>query len=189
MSKYWASVLAVCVMVWGMGAVPASADEDFKTSSPYYKGGAPEDCAIDTTSLCTIELWLEFKHKNTKTQIWQVLKDKHIKVLYHTVQFWRHRGGHPPTNIAIGRGLSAEDARWAIDFALKYNDNITGLILQRLNPPHYVAIATSAWDEASETKITPEQLEQLRDPGLSTEEFHKLYVELTGEKDKANRFY
>ncbi|NIR55198.1 MAG: hypothetical protein GWM98_12825, partial [Nitrospinaceae bacterium] len=51
------------------------------------------------------------------------------------------------------------------------NDNVNGLIFQRLNPPHYVAIGTSAWDENSEAKITPEQLKQLRDPKLTTAEF------------------
>jgi len=50
-------------------------------------------------------------------------------------------------------------------------------------------VATSAWDEKSETKITPEQLEQLRDPNLSTEEFHALYVKLTGEQAIAQKFY
>ncbi len=118
-----------------------------------------------------------------------MLKDKHIKVLHHTFQFWKPRGGHPPTNIAIGHGLSAEDARWAIDFALKYNDNIDGLIFQRLNPPHYVAVATSAWDDKSEAKITPEQLQQLRDPGLTTRQFHELYVTLTGEQKISPAFY
>jgi len=61
--------------------------------------------------------------------------------------------------------------------------------LQRLNPPFYVAVATSAWDDNSETKITPEQLEQLRDPKLTTREFHALYVKLTGEANIPQAFY
>ena len=85
--------------------------------------------------------------------------------------------------------MTAEDARWVIELALKLNDNIDGLIFQRLNPPYYVAIGTSAWDDKSETKITPEQLKQLRDPKLTTEEFHALYVKLTGEMGVPEAFY
>ncbi|CCQ90980.1 exported hypothetical protein [Nitrospina gracilis 3/211] len=189
MKMRWTWCWVTCGLILSALAGPAWAGDDFKTSSKFYKGGAPKNCPIDKTTICTMEIWLEFKHKKNKKQLWQVLKDKHIKVLGHTIQFWRPRGGHPPTNIAIGGGLSAEDARWAIEFALKYNDNIDGLIFQRLNPPHYVAVATSAWDAKSETKITPEQLEQLRDPKLTTPEFHALYVKLTGEKEKGMPFY
>ena len=57
-----------------------------------------------------------------------MLKGKSIKVLRHTIQYWKPRGGHPPTNIALGRSLTAEDARWVIDWPSSYNDNINGLI-------------------------------------------------------------
>ncbi len=149
----------------------------------------PSGCKIEKTTICTIEIWLERKHKKNNRKLRKMLKGESIKVLGHTIQYWPPRGGHPPTNIAIGRSLTAEDARWVINLALRLNDNINGLIFQRLNPPHYVAIGTSAWDDKSETPITPEQLAQLRDPKLSTEEFHALYVKLTNEAGVAEAFY
>ncbi len=163
-----------------------AADESHKNP---FASLAPKSCDLNKTTICTMEVWLEHRHKKNKKALRQILKDRSIKVIRNTFQFWKPKGGHPPTNIAIGAGLTAEDARWVIEFALKHNDEINGLILQRLNPPFYVAIATSAWDEKSETKITLEQLNQLRDPKLTTEEFHKLYVELTGEKNIAQTFY
>ncbi len=153
------------------------------------KNYVPSGCDIKKNTICTMEIWLAHPHKKSNRSIRKELKGKSIKVLRHTIQYWKPRGGHPPTNIAIGRSLTAEDARWAIDFALRYNDNIDGLIFQRLNPPHYVAVATSAWDDKSETPITPEQLAQLRDPKLTTEEFHALYVKLTNEAGVAETFY
>ncbi len=153
------------------------------------KDYVPSGCKIEKTTICTMEIWLAHPHKKSNRDIRQVLKTRSIKTLRHTIQYWKPKGGHPPTNIALGWGLSAEDARWAIGFALKYNDRIDGLIFQRLNPPHYVAVATSAWDDKSETRITPEQLEQLRDPKLTTEEFHALYVKITREKEIAEAFY
>ena len=146
-------------------------------------------CATSKITICTIEIWLAHKHKKQKKELRGFLKSKSIKVLNHTIQFWRPKGGHPPTNIAIGSAVSAEDARMAIDFALKYNDRVDLLVLRPLNPPNYVAIATSAWDELSQIPIKPEDLERLRDPKLTTEEFHSLYYELTNEGNVQNKFY
>ncbi len=148
---------------------------------------APCDTSIIT--ICTIEIWLAYKHKKQKKELRGFLKSKSIKVLHHTIQFWRPKGGHPPTNIAIGSAVSAEDARMVIDFALKYNDRIDLLVLRPLNPPNYVAVATSAWDEMSQIPIQAEDLERLRDPKLTTEEFHSLYYELTNEGRVQNKFY
>lgn len=153
------------------------------------KDYVPSGCQIEKTTICTIEIWLERKHKKNNRALRKMLKSESIKVIRNTIQYWPPRGGHPPTNIAIGRSLTAEDARWVINLALELNDNITGLIFQRLNPPNYVAIGTSAWDDKSETPITPEQLAQLRDPKLTTKEFHALYVKLTGEMGVAETFY
>ena len=150
---------------------------------------AAASCDTSITTICTIEMWLSYKQKKKKKELRNYLKSKSIKVLRHTVQYWKPKGGHPPTNIAIGRGLTAEDARLVIDLALKYNDKINGLIFQSLNPPNYVAIATSAWDDNSETIITPDQLAALREPKLTTEEFHSLYRELTKEEGAVQKFY
>jgi hypothetical protein len=83
--------------------------------------------------------------------------------------------------------VSARDARLMIDIAIKYNDKVDRLILRPLNPPNYVAIATSAWDEQSEILITPEDLEKLRDPKLNTQQFQALYAELTNEVENVKK--
>ena len=149
-------------------------------------------CDISRTTVCTIEMWLAHKHKKKNREIRKFLKSKDLKVLRHTIQYWRPKGGHPPTNIAIGSMVSAKDARLMINIAIKYNDKIDRLILRPLNPPNYVAIATSAWDEQSEVLITPEDLKKLRDPRLNTQQFQTLYAELTNEVEnikKSAKFY
>ncbi len=146
-------------------------------------------CQGEKTSISTIEMWLAFKQKKKKKELKNFLKSKCIKVLGHTVQYWRPKGGHPPTNIAIGSGIDPKDARLVIDLAFKYNDRVETLVIQALNPPNYAAIATSAWDENSQIPVSPEDLQRLRDPALSKEEFHALYVSLTGEKNIAREFY
>lgn len=150
---------------------------------------AKSSCDTSKTTICTIEMWLAYPQKKKNKEILQELKEKSIKVLRRTIQYWRPRGGHPPTNIAIGNGVSADDARWLINFALARNDNIDMLVIQRLNPPHYAAVGTSAWDEKSLIPITPEELKSLQDPALTTEQFHQLYVTLTGEANIPDTFY
>ena len=154
--------------------------------------GYKQSCDTSKTTVCTIEMWLAHKHKKDNREIRKFLKSKNLKVLRHTIQYWKPKGGHPPTNIAIGSLVSAKDARLMIDIAIQYNDKIDGLILRPLNPPNYVAIATSAWDEQSEILITPEDLEKLRNPNLTTEEFQAFYAELTNEQEnikKGAKFY
>ena len=149
-------------------------------------------CNTSKTTVCTIEMWLAHKHKKNNREIRKFLKSKSLKVLRHTIQYWKPKGGHPPTNIAIGSMVSAKDARLMIDIAIKYNDKVDRLILRPLNPPNYVAIATSAWDEQSEVLITSEDLKKLRDPKLSTQEFQTLYAALTNEIEnskKSAKFY
>ena len=151
--------------------------------------GYKPPCDTSITSICTIEIWLAHKQKKKDKEIRQFLKDKSIKVLRRTIQYWRPKGGHPPANLAIGSAVSAEDARMIIDLALQYNDRVELLILRPLNPPNYAAIATSAWDELSQIPITPENLEALRDPSLTTEQFQALYAKLTKEdKMVKNKF-
>ena len=162
--------------------------------SPVYgeSGGYKPSCDTSKTTVCTIEMWLAHKHKKNNREIRKFLKSKSLKVLRHTIQYWKSKGGHPPTNIAIGSLVSAKDARLMIDIAIQYNDNIDGVVLRPLNPPNYVAIATSAWDEQSEISITPNDLEKLRNPKLTTEEFQALYAELTNEIEnvkKGTKFY
>lgn len=187
--KKFLSILSA--LVWVSVSSPAGADErpaDGKGNPPAVN--AVSVCNNSTSSICTIEMWLAFAQKSKDREIRDFLKSKSIKVLTNTVQYWRPTGGHPPTNIAIGGAVAAEDARLAIDLALKYNDRIGSLIIQRLNSPNYIAIATSAWDDLSEIPITQDDLKRLMDPKLTTEAFHKLYRDLTKEEGiPANKFY
>ncbi|MEW6682286.1 MAG: hypothetical protein AB1451_05085 [Nitrospirota bacterium] len=94
------------------------------------------------------------------------------------------RLGHPPKNIAIGRDVPAPVAQLAIRLAVAYNGGVEFLLPQYRFFPSHVAIGTSAFDEASQIPISPEGLEQLRDPTLTTEAFHELYRRLTGEAQR-----
>jgi hypothetical protein len=93
------------------------------------------------------------------------------------VQFIRL--GHPPMNIGLGPEVPADTAREAIRLALKYNQDIVILLPERLFPPRFITIASSNFDDTVEFPIDRKSLAQLQDPSLSTEEFHRLYRQLT----------
>ncbi|MFQ5444248.1 MAG: hypothetical protein ACE5EK_06480, partial [Nitrospinales bacterium] len=57
--------------------------------------GPKTTCDTSVTTVCTIEMWLAHKQKKNKREIKDFLKSKSIKVLHHTMQFWRPTGGHP----------------------------------------------------------------------------------------------
>jgi hypothetical protein len=102
-----------------------------------------------------------------------------LSVTRVNVQFFRL--GHPPENFAVGPGTPAEVARLALRMAKRYNDGVKYILAQYRFFPNHIAIGTSAFDEASQIPITPENVERLADPSLSTEQFHALYRQLTGE--------
>ena len=50
-------------------------------------------CDTSKTTVCTIEIWLAHKHKKQKKELRGFLKARAIKVLNHTIQFWRPKVG------------------------------------------------------------------------------------------------
>lgn len=91
------------------------------------------------------------------------------------------RLGNPPKNIAIGKDVPAPVARLALQLAVDYNRGVDFLLPEYRYFPKHIVIGSSAFDEASQIPIKPEDLQQLRDPSLTTEQFHVLYRSLTGE--------
>lgn len=92
--------------------------------------------------------------------------------------------GNPIQNIAIGKDIPAPVARRVIQLALTYNQGIKYILPEFRYFPNHIVIGSSAFDEASQVPIAPEDLQRLTDPALSTPEFHRLYRSLTGEDKK-----
>ena len=95
------------------------------------------------------------------------------------VHFQFVRRGQPPQNIGLGRDVPADKAREAIRLALKYNLGVGILLPERLFPPRFVTIASSNYDDTVEYPIDQAALARLQDETLTTEEFHRLYRDLT----------
>ncbi|MFQ5779912.1 MAG: hypothetical protein ACE5HN_03890 [Nitrospiria bacterium] len=90
----------------------------------------------------------------------------------------------PPMNIGIGRCVSAEDGRLAIQKAFEFNRGVDRVIMQELMPHHWVKIGSTDLAELAWISVTPEDLTRLTDPALSTEQFQKTYRELATLKER-----
>lgn len=89
------------------------------------------------------------------------------------------RMGHPPMNLGVGSGVSADRARAAIRLARKYNGGVAILLPEHLFPEEFVTIASSNFDDTVEYRVDDEALRQLEDPALTSEQWHERYRRLT----------
>lgn len=85
--------------------------------------------------------------------------------------------------IAIGRCVPAYIARHVMQTLIKYTSGVESLVHQSFISSHWFGVAVTMFDEPSQQKVSPEQVQQLLDPSLSTEEFHALYREFSIQDD------
>ncbi|MDF0677199.1 MAG: hypothetical protein P0120_23115 [Nitrospira sp.] len=138
-------------------------------------GGAPAAQQNDVASSGRVEVVLANEYRRNLEEIKKEFAEAGLTNLH--VQFMK--AGKPPTNIGLGPSVTAERARAAIRMAKKYNRDVSILLPERLFPAHYVAIASSSFDDTVEYPVGVEQLTELENPALTTEQFHALYRRLT----------
>lgn len=122
-----------------------------------------------------VEAVLANEHRKDLEQIKQDFVEAGLTNLH--LQFMKV--GQPATNLGLGPKVTAERARAAIRMAKQYNRGITILLPERLFPDHYVAIASSSFDDTVEYPVSEEAVQELENPSLTTDEFHELYRRLT----------
>jgi hypothetical protein len=129
----------------------------------------------------TIEIVLAQKWKGQVDQIKRALgsETSGIKVRYKFFPFL-----DPPTNIGIGKCVTAENGRRAIGEAVRYLGKVDKVIRQDILPHHWIMIGSTDVAELGWIPISPEDLTQLTDPALSTEQFQTLYRQLSTPKEK-----
>ncbi|MEC4677192.1 MAG: hypothetical protein VST69_00365 [Nitrospirota bacterium] len=90
----------------------------------------------------------------------------------------------PPMNLGIGKCVSAEEGRLAIEKAKQFNRGVDRVIMQEFMPHHWIKIGATDLAELTFIPITPEDLERLSDPSLSTESFQSVYRELSALRER-----
>ncbi len=153
--RYLYRVIAVCAVVM---AAPAVAAE-----------------VVSAPMVSRVEVVLATQYKNQVA----ILTEEFSQAGMPNVHFQFFRQGQPPQNIGLGREVPADKARDVIRLALKYNVGVGILLPERLFPPRFVTIASSNFDDTVEYPIDQATLARLQNENLTTEEFHRLYRDLT----------
>ena len=130
---------------------------------------------VSAPSVSRVEVVLASHYKSQVA----ALTEEFVQAGMPNVHFQFFRQGQPPQNIGLGRDVPADKAREAIRLALKYNLGVGILLPERLFPPRFVTIASSNYDDTVEYPIDQAALARLQDENLTTEEFHRLYRDLT----------
>jgi hypothetical protein len=128
-----------------------------------------------TPQVSRVEVVLASQYKNQIVTV----TEEFVQAGMPNVHFQFFRQGQPPQNIGLGRDVPADKAREAIRLALKYNRGVGILLPERLFPPRFITIASSNYDDTVEYPIDRAALAQLQNEQLTTEEFHRLYHDLT----------
>ncbi|MEW6325903.1 MAG: hypothetical protein AB1515_11030 [Nitrospirota bacterium] len=147
---------------FGAGLTTAAAEEAYDCQSPQ---------ARQTST--TIELVLAKQWKGREQEIRQTLAAPNVKLRVKFFPFL-----DPPANIGIGKCVSAEQARRAIQAASAYNRGVDRLILQEIMPHHWIKIGSTDTAELAWNPVSAEGLARLADPALTTEQFQELYRRL-----------
>jgi hypothetical protein len=164
---------SIFLIVFTATRYPASAESPMKTEP----GAEQGPVGPETNPQILVEIFLSADRKGDLDEIKKAFEA--VSITRVRAQFFR--AGNPPENIAIGKSVPASVARLAIRLAIIYNRGIKYLLPEYRYFPDHIAIGTSAFDEASQIPVRPQDLERLSDQTLTTEQFHKLYRHLTGE--------
>lgn len=90
----------------------------------------------------------------------------------------------PPMNLGIGKCVSAENGRLAIQKALEFNRGVGFVIMQEFMPHHWMRIGATDLAELTWIAITEGDLTRLSDPSLSDEQFQQTYRKLATLKER-----
>lgn len=140
---------------------------------------AAKPCEPVETKGIKVEGYISKKFKRQKRAILKEFKEiGHVRAAIRPYPM-----GDTANVIAIGRCVPAYVARHVMTKALKYTSGIGVLVQQAFLPTHWIGLATTTFDEASQQLVTEEQVQQLMNPELSDEEFHTLYRKFSIQDD------
>lgn len=163
-------IMILGLMLWLAGSVQAAE--------------VPPACEPVEQKGIKVEGYISKKFKKQKRAIIQEFKEiGHTRTAIRPFPM-----GNTAKVIAIGRCVPAYIARHVMAKALQYTSGIESLVNQAFLHTHWIAIGTTTFDEPSQQVVTQEQVQQLMDPSLGDEEFHKLYRKFSVQDDTVPYF-
>ncbi len=142
-------------------------------------GVATADDSHLVPSTLRVEIWLPVERRADEAAIRSRLASHGVDRI--VIQYLK--GAKSPANLGVGRKVTVDFARMLIGLAETYGSGIRFLLPEHRFFGSYGTFGSSAYDESVNIPVTPEAVQQLKDPKLSTDEFHHLYRSLTHEPE------
>ena len=146
---------------------------------PQALANANEECTPVEKKGVKVEGYISKKFKKDRKAIYKEFAEMgHTRVALRPFPM-----GKTAKVIAIGRCVPAYIARHILQKTLKYTSGVESLVTQAFISGHWFGVGVTMFDEPSQQKVTPEQVQQLLDPSLSTEAFQALYRKFSIQDD------
>jgi len=151
----------------------------FTGQSAMAKDKGPEECVPVEKKRVKVEGYISKKFKKNRKAIYKEFAEMgHTRIALRPFPM-----GKTAKVIAIGRCVPAYIARHVLQKTLKYTDGVESLVTQAFISGHWFGVGLTMFDEPSQQKVSPEQVQQLLDPSLSTEAFQALYRKFSIQDD------
>ena len=153
-------------------------------AQPVAAAESPEPCKPVEEKKVKVEGYISKKFKKDKRRIIkEFLEMGHTRALIRPFPM-----GKTAKVIAIGRCVPSYIAQHVMRKAMQYTSGIESLVHQTFLHTHWIGLGTTMFDEPSQQKVTPEQVQQLLDPDLTNQAFHALYRKFSIQDDTVPYF-
>jgi len=157
----------------------------FTVPQTFAQAASKEECVPVEKKRVKVEGYIAKKFKKNRKAIYKEFAEMgHTRVALRPFPM----GNETARVIAIGRCVPAYIARHVLQTTFKYTSGVESLVNQSFIAPHWFGIGLTMFDEPSQQKVSPEQVQQLLNPSLSTEEFQALYRKFSIQDDTVPYF-
>ncbi len=166
-------VTSLFLALWVLGSAPVFAETP-----------ADQPCEPPETQSVKLEGWISKKFRKDQKAVF-----KEFAAMGHTrVDLRVFPMGDTARVVAVGRCVPVYIARHILSAALKYTAGIAYVVNPDFVSPSWIGIGATIFDEPSQQLVTEEQVKELLDEKLSTEDFHALYKKFSLQNESATRW-
>ena len=131
-----------------------------------------------------VEAWISKQYEKNLRQI----RNEFSAMGNTRVTLWVYPAENPSKIVAIGSCVPSYIGRHMLRQAMEYSGGVNSLVNQGFFSSNWIGVGTSLFAESSLRPITQDQLIGLMDISLDTQQFQKIYRQLTTQRRKVKAF-
>ena len=142
------------------------------------------DCSSLEEKPVKVEAWMSKQYEKNLRQI----RNEFSAMGNTRVTLWVYPAENPSKIVAIGSCVPSYIGRHMLRQAMEYSGGVNSLVNQGFFSSNWIGVGTSLFAESSLRPITQDQLIGLMDISLDTQQFQKIYRQLTTQQKKVKAF-